>query len=477
MEASGMARRSKHEYLRVMWQRYQRADRVTRSALLDEVARVCGYHRKYAIGLLSRPTPPKPPVRRVPRRRPTYGEGVIRLLAQVWEASGYLCGQRLKAALPHWLPWLRRRTAVTPAGAAQLLRISARQIDRRLRDRKRRIKRRLYGTTRPGSLLKHLIPLKTDHWDVTKPGYLEIDLVSHSGASAAGEFLHTLDCVDIHTTWVERQAVLGKSRHGVVQAMTTVEAQLPFPLRGVDSDNGSEFINDHLLAWCQARPAGRQVQFTRSRPYKKDDNAHVEQKNWTHVRKLVGWERYDSAEALAALNALYVDLRLLQNLFQPSMKLVRKVRVGSRLIRRYDQPQTPFERVKACPEADPAKVAALQRVQESTDPFALSQRIDRHLERLWALATRATRTPRERVPRPPQPRASTPWRGWTFSPRLPRQKRKMAGAQPPKGGYSRSDHAAIGAYRSNAEAIPPAGSSKSLQTQASATTSPGKVGK
>ena len=262
-------------------------------------------------------------------------EPVIRLLAEIWAASGYLCGQRLKAALPHWLPWLTRRTAVTPAVEAQLRRISARQIDRRLRDRKRRLKRRLYGTTRPGSLLKQQIPIKTEHWDVRTPGYLEIDLVSHAGASAAGEFLHTVDGVDIHTTWVERQAVMGKSRHGVVQAMTTIESQLPFPLRGVDSDNGSEFIHDHLLAWCQQRPVGRQVQFTRSRPYKKDDNAHVEQKNWTHVRKLVGWERYDTEAARTALNALYADLRLFQNLFQPAMKLVRKVRVGSRLIRRY----------------------------------------------------------------------------------------------------------------------------------------------
>ncbi|CAI4033555.1 hypothetical protein DNFV4_03996 [Nitrospira tepida] len=246
-----MARRSKHEYLRVMWQRYQRAGRRERSALLDEVTRVCRYHRKYAIGLLSRAAPPRPPVRRVIRRRPTYGEPVIRLLAEIWAASGYLCGQRLKAALPHWLPWLTRRTAVTPAVEAQLRRISARQIDRRLRDRKRRLKRRLYGTTRPGSLLKQQIPIKTEHWDVRTPGYLEIDLVSHTGASAAGEFLHTVDGVDIHTTWVERQAVMGKSRHGVVQAMTTIESQLPFPLRGVDSDNGSEFIHDHLLAWCQ----------------------------------------------------------------------------------------------------------------------------------------------------------------------------------------------------------------------------------
>jgi hypothetical protein len=385
---------------------------------------------------------------------------VIGLLTQIWAASGYLCGQRLKAAIPHWLPWLKRRATVTPALEAQLRRISARQIDRRLGEQKRRLKRRLYGTTRPGSLLKHQIPIKTEHWDVRTSGYLEIDLVSHSGASAAGEFLHTLDGVDIQTTWVERQAVMGKSRHRVVQAMTTIEAQLPFALRGVDSDNGSEFINDHLLTWCQDRPTGQQVPFTRSRPYKKDDNAHVEQKNWTHVRKLVGWERYDTGAALAALNALYADLRLFQNLFQPSMKLVRKVRVGSRLLRHYDRPQTPFERVRACPEADPAKVAALQRVLETTDPFVLSQRIDRQLERLWALANRATRTPREQVPRPPQPRSRTPWRGWTFSPRVQQQKPDMGRVQRPEGEYSGSDHRAIAPYKPTVKADAQAGAAK-----------------
>ncbi|NGZ10985.1 MAG: integrase [Nitrospira sp. LK70] len=447
-----MARQSRDEYLRAMWQRDQQATRRERSMILDEVTRVCGYHRKHGIRLLSARTPPWPPVRRVGRRRPTYGEPVIRLPAEIWQAAGYLCGPRLKAAIPHWLPWLKRRTPVTPAVEAQLRRISARQIDRRLREQKRRIKRRLYGTTRPGSLLKHQIPIKTEHWDVRTPGYLEIDLVSHSGVSAAGEFLHPLDCVDIQTTWVERQAVMGKSRQRIVQALTTIEQQLPFPLRGVDSDNGSEFINDHLLAWWQNRPTGQPVQFTRSRPYKKDDNAHVEQKNWTHVRKLVGWERYDTSNARAALNALSADLRLFQNLFQPSMKLVHKVRVGSRLVRRYDRPQTPFERLQAYPVADPQKMAALAQVLKTTDPLALSQRIDRHLEQLWALATRVSRTPRETAPRPPQSRASTPWRGWTFSRRVHNQRRVSASSQGSAGGYLNSDQRAIASYTPTVQA-------------------------
>lgn len=406
MAASGMARRSKQEYLAVMWARYQRADRLTRSALLDEVTRMCGYHRKYAIGLLTRRRPPQARPRRVPRRRPTYSAEAISVLAWIWEQAGYLCAGRLKAALPIWLPGVRQRRPVSPAMERELLTISARQIDRRLPARKHRLTRRLYGTPRPGTLLKHLVPLKTDHWDVTQPGYLEIDLVSHSGASAAGEFLHTLDAVDIHTGWVERQAVRGKGQHGILQALTTIAQHLPFALRGLDSDNGSEFINGHLVAFCQERG----IQFTRSRPYKKDDNAHVEQKNWTHVRKLVGWDRYDTPEAQRALNALYAELRLFQNLFQPSMKLQRKERRGSRVLRRYDRPQTPFERVRAGASVDAAKVAALERVLTRTDPFGLAQRIGQHLEQVAALRRRAPRI---------APRLGVRWRGWTFSPRAP----------------------------------------------------------
>jgi hypothetical protein len=218
-----------------------------------------------------------------------------------------------------------------------------------------------------------------------------------------------LDAVDIHTGWVERQAVMGKGQHGILQALTTIAQQLPFALWGVDSDNGSEFINGHLVAFCQQRT----IQFTRSRPYKKDDNAHVEQKNWMHVRKLVGWDRYDTLEAQQALNALYADLRLFQNLFQPSMKLQRKERRGSRLLRRYDPPQTPFARVQACTAIDAAKVTALERLLRRTDPFVLAQRIEQHLDRLATVRSRAPQA---------APRLDARWRGWTFSPRAPQSR-------------------------------------------------------
>ncbi len=419
MEGFTMARRSKQEYLRSIYDRYQHAPRAQKGTMLEEFCKVCGYNRKYAIWLLNRPLPEATVRKRGAPRSPTYNRAMVRILAKVWEASGYLCSQRLKAALVHWLPWIRQHFELTQPLEDQLLAISARQMDRRLRETKHIVKRRLYGTTRPGSLLKQMIPIKTDHWDVNRPGYLEIDLVSHSGASAVGEFVHSLDCVDIATCWVERKAVMGKSALGVLNAVTEIEHQLPFPLKGIDSDNGSEFINNRLLAFCQQRPAGHTIQFTRSRPYKKDDNAHIEQKNWTHVRKLMGWDRYDTAKAQEAANQLYDELRIFQNLFQPSMKLRCKIRIGSRLIRRYDTPRTPFERVVESRKGDPKKLAALKHTLKTTDPFELSTRIDQQLQRIYKLASHADRAPRERPPL-----KQTPWRNWTFSKKLQRQQRR-----------------------------------------------------
>ncbi len=441
MEEFTMARRSKREYLRSIYKRYRHARRAEKTVILEEFCKTCGYNRKYAIWLLNRPLPKAAVPRRAISRSPTYNQAMVKILAKVWEASGYLCSQRLKAALVHWLPWIRQRFELTQPLENQLLAISARQMDRRLKAYKHIVKRRLYGTTRPGSLLKQMIPIKTDHWDVNTPGYLEIDLVSHSGASAVGEFLHTLDCVDIATCWVERKAVMGKGGLGILNAVREIEHKLPFPLRGIDSDNGSEFINNHLLAFCQQRPASRVVQFTRSRPYKKDDNAHIEQKNWTHVRKLLGWDRYDTAQALEGTNRLYEELRIFQNLFQPSMKLQCKIRKGSRLIRRYDTPRTPFERVVESQKGDPKKLAALDHTLKTTDPFELSGRIDQQLERLYKHASRVARTPRETPPLKPtrQDRGSTPdqkrgpvqhpnpspWRNWTFSKKLQRKRQEI----------------------------------------------------
>jgi hypothetical protein len=429
MEEFSMARQSKREYLRSIHQRYRKGSREEKTAMLEEFCKVCGYNRKYAIWLLSRPLSKGSVRRRVSPRRAVYSQASIAVLAKVWQASGYLCSQRLKAALPQWLFWIKKHFEVNKTLEKEILTISARQMDRRLCAHKGRVKRRLYGTTRPGSLLKHMIPIKTDHWDVTLPGYLEIDLVSHSGASGAGEFIYTLDCVDIATGWVERQAVMGKSQLGVVAALKEIEQRLPFRLRGIDSDNGSEFINTHLFNFCEQRPKDASVQFTRSRPYKKDDNAHVEQKNWTHVRKLLGWDRYDTPEALNSINELYQKLRIFQNLFQPSMKIRSKTRKGSRVIRRYDQPATPWERVLKSPAKPGQQIQPLQLALENTDPFELSAYIDQQLDQLYRLAAQRNTAMREKAPlrqlRSEKHKRGSAWRDWTFSNKLKRQQYEM----------------------------------------------------
>ena len=409
-----MSVQAKREYLQAMVMRYRQATRREKQRLLDECCRVTGYHRKYVVRRLNGPGLSGPPCAR--RRAATYSPAVIDALAAIWEAAGYPWSLRLKALLPLWLPWARKHFRLTGTVERQVLAISPRQIDRRLAPRKRQLRRRLYGRTKPGTLLKHHIPLKTDHWDVTTPGFTEIDLVAHCGERADGEFVHSLNLTDIHTTWVETRAVLSKGEVGVQEALETLRQALPFRLHGIDSDNGSEFINDHLYRYCQAQG----IQFTRGRPYKKDDNAHIEQKNWTHVRKLLGYVRYDTPAALAAINALYAhELRLLQNLFLPSVKLAGKDRVGARVRRRYDAPRTPFERVAESPEADLAAVAQLTALRARLDPFALAQTIERKLEHIYTLARHSARQPA------PAPRTASPAAPAPTAPSVPRPRARL----------------------------------------------------
>jgi transposase InsO family protein len=382
------------EYLRAIYERYRKAERKAKKVILSEFCASTGYHRKYAIRLLNGPRPEKRRSRRERRRGLTYSQEMLALLTAVWEAAGYPWSVRLKALLPQWMPWIRKRFRLRPEIEKQLLKISARQIDRRLKAQKTQRRRRLYGRTKPGYLLKHHIPVKTDRWDVASPGFTEVDLVSHSGNSASGEFAHTLNVTDIHTTWTESRAVLGRGEEAVQRALNEIATTLPFPLLGVDSDNGSEFINWHLKGWCEQQ----HIQLTRGRPYKKDDNAHIEQKNWTHVRKLLGWDRYDTHEAVESLNNLYGrELRLWLNLYLPSVKLVKKVRVGSKVRRVYDAPCTPFERVKTCRQANPEQVAGLERLRKSLDPFQLGRIIERKLEHISRLANRRL-SPKEEPP-------------------------------------------------------------------------------
>jgi hypothetical protein len=265
----------------------------------------------------------------------------------------------------------------------KLLSVSPSTIDRYLRARKRALRRRLYGRTKPGTLLRHKIPIKTDSWDVERPGFMEADLVSHCGGVGQGEFIYSLNLTDIFSGWVETQGVMGRGQRGVLKALERISERLPFDVLGIDSDNGSEFINHHLWRYCQ----DKEIQFTRSRPYKKDDNAHIEQKNWTHVRKFMGWDRYDSPQALEAINELYEnELSLFMNLFQPSVKLVRTVRTGSRKRRIYDEPRTPLDRVLASGHLDQKRAQELKALRQGLDPFCLSEGLNNKLQRVWDLA-------------------------------------------------------------------------------------------
>lgn len=389
--------RTRMEYFKAIFNRYRRASRREKGRILDEFCETTGHNRKYAIAKLNGSLEP-PPRRRSGPRAPHYAPEALKIIEEVWKRSGYPWSERLKVILKDWLPWIRKRLRPRPDIERQILAISSRQLDRRLKPLKSRLRTRIYGRTKPGRILKHHIPVRAVHWDVRKPGWTEIDLVAHSGNCGAGEFAYSLNLTDIQTGWVETRAVLGKGEEGVMRALEELEGTLPFRLRGIDSDNGSEFINFHLYNHC----VSRDIEFTRGRPYAKQDNAHVEQKNFTHVRRLMGYDRYDTPQAVLAMNELYRhEVRLMMNLFQPSVKLKSKARVGSRLCRRHDAPQTPLGRLKACLGPDSIAVRRLERLRESLDPFELSDAIDAKLGMIRTLADQRT-WPRN--PLPPQPR-------------------------------------------------------------------------
>lgn len=381
-----MTAKDRHEQARRLSEKYRKASRKERSTILDAFCTGTGLNRKYAIGLLREP--PEKTARVAVRRgrKQTYSAQVIRVLETIWEAADFPWSVRLKAMLPLWLPHVRNRMQVTAKTEAALRAISARTIDRRLKPTRMAARRRLYGRTKPGTLLKHQIPLRTERWDVDEPGWGEIDLVSHSGACADGEFAHSINFTDIHSTWVETRAVLSKAQTGVIEGLDSMRRNLPFTLRGLDSDNGSEFINHHLVRYCDRH----KIQFTRGRPYKKDDNAHVEQKNWTHVRRLVGWERIDTRAAVDLLNDLYCnEWRWMMNLFQPSVKLLRKERIGSRVRRVYDAPATPLDRLLRDKQGTRARLDELVALRNGLDPFLLSDQIQTKIDRVHRFASPA----------------------------------------------------------------------------------------
>lgn len=382
-----------------MAQRYRKASRALKTKILDEVCAATGFHRKYAItriGLVESSRPPRRTVYRRGRRK-AYTRETVAVLAKVWEAAGHPWSARLKVILRLWMPAIKKRFGITGRVETQLRKISPRTIDRALADKKRDLRRRIYGRTKPGTLLRRQIPIKCESWDVDSAGHLELDTVAHCGQSTEGQYANSFNLTDIGSTWVETRCVLGKSEGKIVEAFGEMTEAVPFEVLDIDSDNGGEFINHHLYGHCRDNHIG----FTRSRPYKKDDNAHIEQKNWTHVRKIIGWDRYESPEAVAAINDLFRnELRLLMNLFQPSVKLIRTERRGSRRTRRYDAPRTPLDRLAEMPGADRRKVEELLRLRRRLDPFTLAETINKKLQRIWAMRCVHGKLKRTQEPNP-----------------------------------------------------------------------------
>lgn len=373
-------------YLKQIYSRYHKSNYRAKTMILNEFCKNCDYNRKYAIWLLNQPL--KEDYKPSRTKDFTYTKETISILETIWKAADYPWSNNLKALIPLWLPWARKHYSITPSIEKQLLSISPATIDRRLKPKKYLVKKKIYGTTKPGYLLKHHIPIKTDHWNVNEPGFIEIDLVSHSGSSAEGDFIYSLNATDIFTTWTMTVALMGKSQIATFNALKQIISLFPFKIKGIDSDNGSEFINWHLVKFCKEN----NIQFTRSRPYKKDDNAHIEQKNWTHVRKIFGYLRYDSSTALSLMNNVYSnELFFLKNFFQPSVKLLSKSRIGSKYKRLYDHPKTPFQRLLNSKTFDKSKIYRLKQISFSLNPFDLSKILDDKLAKIYRLAAKISR--------------------------------------------------------------------------------------
>jgi hypothetical protein len=377
-----MTRKSILEYAAAVRPRYLEASKREKTRILDEFCQVTGYHRKSAIRLLRHP--PQGAGKR--RGRPKeYGPELVPALKVAWEAADRIGSKRLAPFLPELIPILERHQELEVGQAIRekLLAISASSIDRLLGPLRRRLGRRSPSTTRSVSALKALIPIRTyAERKPTKVGYLEVDLAAHCGTSAQGFYLNTLVAVDLVSGWTECMAVWGKGQSRVGSAIDQVRRELPFRLLGINSDNGSEFINHSLWKYCQ----GHDIEFTRSRAYRKNDQAHVEQKNWSVVRRWIGYDRYSTKEAYEQLAYLYRLVRLYVNFFQPLSKLVSKRREGARVHKQYDRAQTPYQRLQATEALSPLQREGLAALYEYLNPVQLRKEIEEALRQLWKMA-------------------------------------------------------------------------------------------
>jgi len=386
-----MTIQSRRELLAAVILRYAKAQGREKEAILDEFVASTGYHRKYAIHLLHHPPAEG---RRQKRRRPRrYNPKVEFALLDVWKVANCIAAKRLVPCLQEFVEALERHgeLRLDPETRALLLSMSISTADRLLRPHRRGPRGRGLATTKSGSLLKKSIAVRTfADWDEARPGFVEVDLVAHCGQSSDGQYLNTLDMTDIATGWTECLALLNKSQRQVSKAIAAARQRFPFPLLGIDSDNGSEFINANLLRYCNEEG----ITFTRSREYHKNDQAHVEQKNWSVVRQFVGYDRYEGTTALRKLEALYQALRLYVNFFQPVQKLVAKERVGAQVRKRYDIAKTPYQRVLESETVSAEAKARLRDQYLHLNPAALLRQIEMLQEDLWRyreLSSRAAR--------------------------------------------------------------------------------------
>ena len=383
---SQMSQLSRKEYLAKMRWRYAGRGTEGRSRLLDEVCEVCGYERKYAIKLMNRRQPA--PKGKAGRKR-VYAQEVAAVVKAIWLHSEQPCGKRLKELLPLWLPHYQRREGRLGKDVRrQVLKASAATLDRMLSPYRSAHPKR-WRVPKPGTLIKTQVPVRTGNADIDRPGYIEADTVAHCGGSLLGDLVWSVNLTDIVTQWTQTRAVWNKGQHGVVAAIGHIEAALPFDLLALDTDNGSEFLNWHLRAYLRERKDKAPVVFTRSRPYHKNDNAHIEQKNWTHVRQLVGYDRLGSEACVAPLNAAYEEWNLLQNFFCPTMKLKTKERVGSRYRKQYHRAQTPADRLLEWEHLPEKARIWIKRQQRELDPFELHRGVEKSLGQALRIARQA----------------------------------------------------------------------------------------